>query len=120
LAPLLCLAVAALGLPVAPAPTVLARTADTPGCPMTGKGADTVPDIYEALTPEQRVGQLFMVGLASGASDSDAALTNDAIQTYHAGNVVLYGSGWSSGSAVRSFAPVATWCSPSSPQIFSQ
>jgi len=54
-----------------------------------------------ALTLEQSIGQLFMVGLRSGAGTAETAQTNDAIQTHHAGSVVLFGSGWSSAAAVQ-------------------
>jgi beta-N-acetylhexosaminidase len=43
------------------------------------------------LSPEQQVGQLFMVGLLSG--DGTGAV-DTAIARDHAGNVVLYGTGW--------------------------
>lgn len=54
------------------------------------------------LTPQQRLGQLFMPGLTSGASDSELQQTKDAIQSSHAGNLVLFGTGWSSSDTVRS------------------
>jgi len=53
------------------------------------------------LTMTQGIGQLFMVGLRSGAGTAEAAQTNDAIRTHHAGNVVLFGSDWSSAAAVQ-------------------
>jgi beta-N-acetylhexosaminidase len=53
------------------------------------------------LTPQQRLGQLFMVGLTSGASAADLQQTNDAISSFHAGNVVLFGTGWSSADTLR-------------------
>ena len=61
--------------------------------------ADT---IFDRMTDEQRVGQLFMVGLSS--SDQDPSTLVDAITRHHAGNVVLYGSGWGSAQLVRSTA----------------
>lgn len=50
--------------------------------------------IYDCLTVEQRLGQLFMVGLSS--SDPGAATLAPAIGDHHLGGVVLDGSGWSS------------------------
>ena len=47
------------------------------------------------------MGQLFMVGLVSGATEEEAAATNETISGLHAGNVVLYGSDWSSSTVVR-------------------
>jgi beta-N-acetylhexosaminidase len=53
------------------------------------------------LSEEQRVGQLFMVGLRSGAGEAEAAQTSGAIRIYNVGNVVLYGSDWNGADAVR-------------------
>ncbi len=55
-----------------------------------------------SLTPQQRIGQLFMVGLQSGADSAVQAQVNDAIASSYAGNLVLYGTGWSSADAIRS------------------
>jgi beta-N-acetylhexosaminidase len=55
-----------------------------------------------SLNSQQRLGQLFMVGLPSGATDSQLSQTTNAIQTFHAGNIVLYGSGWSSADMLHS------------------
>jgi beta-N-acetylhexosaminidase len=43
-----------------------------------------------------------MVGLPSGASDAQLAQTSDAIQSFNAGSIVLYGSTWSSADMLRS------------------
>jgi beta-N-acetylhexosaminidase len=43
-----------------------------------------------------------MVGLRSGADQAEAAQTHTAITSAHAGNVVLYGSGWDSSALVAS------------------
>jgi beta-N-acetylhexosaminidase len=58
--------------------------------------------IYDRLTVEQRVGQLFMVGLSS--SDPGPATLAPAIGDHHVGGVVLDGSDWSSAQKVRSAA----------------
>jgi beta-N-acetylhexosaminidase len=65
-----------------------------------GGAAPSASPTPPALTREQRLGQLFMVGLSSSASADELAQTKDAISTYHAGNVVLYGTGWSSAQSV--------------------
>jgi beta-N-acetylhexosaminidase len=56
--------------------------------------------VFNRMTEEQRVGQLFMVGLSS--SGPGTSPITDAIATYHSGNVVLYGPGWNSAQRVRS------------------
>lgn len=56
--------------------------------------------VYDRMTDEQRVGQLFMVG-ESSAGAGPSALAGD-LTTYHVGGVTLYGTGWSSGGKVRS------------------
>ncbi|MHB8575094.1 MAG: glycoside hydrolase family 3 N-terminal domain-containing protein [Dehalococcoidia bacterium] len=56
-------------------------------CTAQGRAAT----LLETLSPGQLVGQLFMVGLRSG---DDPAETDAAISDLHAGNVVLYGTGW--------------------------
>src|SRR3989475_12628967 len=61
--------------------------------------ADTV---FDRMTDEQRVGQLFMVGLSS--EGADPVTLADAIIHHHAGSVVLYGPGWSSAALVRATA----------------
>lgn len=91
----------ALGLPMRPRGSALARSPEALACSLVNIRAARAQDAYNALTPEQRVGQLFMVGLPSGAGGAQTAQTNDAIQSYHAGNVVLYGSDWSSAGTVR-------------------
>jgi beta-N-acetylhexosaminidase len=70
------------------------------GIPAPGPGTPPMQPAL-ALSIEQRVGQLFMVGLPSGASDAGAALTNDAITSSHAGSVVLFGSHWNSADSIR-------------------
>lgn len=62
--------------------------------------ATRVSAVLSSLTPEQQVGQLFMVGLLSDAPDAVAAQTSDAIAYFCAGSVVLFGNGWSSSSTV--------------------
>jgi beta-N-acetylhexosaminidase len=47
----------------------------------------------------ERIGQLFMVGESS--ADPNSALVAQAITQYHAGGVLLYGTGWSSATLVR-------------------
>ena len=59
------------------------------------------PTSAPMLTAQQRLGQLFMVGLFSSASSDELSQTRDAITTYHAGNLVLFGTGWSSADTVR-------------------
>jgi beta-N-acetylhexosaminidase len=61
-----------------------------------------VARLMQAMSREQRVGQLLMLGRASGASDADVAALDDAIRRLHAGNVVLYGSGWNGAAMLRS------------------
>jgi beta-N-acetylhexosaminidase len=56
----------------------------------------TLHEVMAALTPEQRVGQLFMAGLRSDAPAEEIAVTEAAIRDLHAGNLVLYGTGWNS------------------------
>src|SRR5690242_5633719 len=60
----------------------------------------TPAQVFARMTPAQRVGQLFMVGLKSGVSDDVAAQTDQTITELHAGNVVLYGSTWNAGPAL--------------------
>src|ERR1700737_1164738 len=48
--------------------------------------------IFNRMTDEQRVGQLFMVGLSS--SGPGTSTITESIATYHTGNVLLYGPGW--------------------------
>ena len=66
-----------------------------------GSGPEAVGDVLAQLTLEQRVGQLFMVGLQSGAPEAVAEETNETIRALHAGNVVLYGTGWNGSSVIR-------------------
>lgn len=54
------------------------------------------------MTPEQRLGQLFMVGLSS--VEPRAPDTAAALQSSFAGGVVLYGTGWNGAPAVRAAA----------------
>jgi beta-N-acetylhexosaminidase len=72
----------------------------------TANGARATPTaLYQAdtafnrMTDEQRVGQLFMVGLSS--SDGGPGTALGAIGSLHVGNVLLYGPGWSSAQLVR-------------------
>jgi beta-N-acetylhexosaminidase len=71
-------------------------------CAMANDREARLQSSIDDMTAEQRVGQLFMVGVQSGASADQTALVNETISTYHAGNVVLYGSDWSSSATVRS------------------
>lgn len=61
-----------------------------------------VARLLQTMSREQRVGQLLMLGRASGASAADVAALDDAITRLHAGNVVLYGSGWNGAAMLRS------------------
>lgn len=65
----------------------------------SGQAGGCVDAVYQNLTPEQRVGQLFMVGLSSATPRSPA--TAAAITDAHAGNVVLYGTGWQGATTVK-------------------
>jgi beta-N-acetylhexosaminidase len=81
-----------------------APTAGSPGPASAQAPASTgasSPSPAPGLTPQQRIGQLFMAGLSSGAGSAGLAQVNDAIGTYNAGNVVLYGTGWSSAATVQ-------------------
>ena len=61
----------------------------SPSPSASGSPSDPVMSAYRALTPAQRIGQLFMVGTSvSGASSS----TRAALANYHVGNVVLLGA----------------------------
>lgn len=60
----------------------------------SGSGPGVIGDALTRLTLEQRAGQLFMAGLQSGATPTEAGETNATIRTQHAGNVVLYSTGW--------------------------
>lgn|GEM_PF-74997 len=64
-----------------------------------GAAASCVDTVFNGLTPAQRVGQLFMVGLNSGEPRS--AATAAAITNAHAGNVVLFGNGWNGMAMVQ-------------------
>ncbi len=68
----------------------------------SGQAGGCVDAVYRSLSPEQQVGQLFMVGLSSAAprSAATAAMIRDA----HAGNVVLYGTGWQGAATVKQTA----------------
>ena len=100
-----CVVMRAVNLAPSRAAPALARLPEQAACASAANRASSgtarVRDVMASMTLEQQVGQLYMVGLQAGASDVDAATTNDAISTYHAGNVVLYGTGWSSSAAVR-------------------
>lgn len=64
-------------------------------------GPNQLAALLPALSREQRVGQLFMVGLKSGATQADTAQTATALQSFHVGNLVLVGSGWDSSAQIR-------------------
>lgn len=68
------------------APTT--TTTEAPSCPQ---------EVFDRLSPAQRVGQLFMVGLSSSESTGadDALIQND-----HVGGVLLDGTGWDSAAKV--------------------
>ncbi len=55
--------------------------------------------VFANLSDEQRIGQLFMVGLNS--NDPQSAATASAITDSYAGNVVLYGTGWNGSVKVQ-------------------
>jgi len=67
-----------------------------------GGAEGCVDAVFDRLTPQQRVGQLFMVGLSSAMPRSGA--TAAAITSTHAGNVVLYGTGWQGAATVQQTA----------------
>lgn len=67
----------------------------------SGSGPGVIGDALTRLTLEQRAGQLFMVGLQSGATPTEAEETNATIRTQHAGNVVLYSTGWNGSPTIR-------------------
>jgi beta-N-acetylhexosaminidase len=68
-----------------------------PGAAATAS-AGISPSPAAGLTLDQTIGQLFMVGLSSSARPADLI---DVIQTHHAGNLVLFGTGWNSATAVQ-------------------
>ncbi len=103
LAPALTAAILLLGLACQPLASAAAARPPGQSSPAPSPAAEsTVAHPLASLTPEQRVGQLFMVGVRSGADQAEAAQTAAAIGTAHVGNVVLYGNGWSSSQLVRS------------------
>jgi beta-N-acetylhexosaminidase len=69
----------------------------THAAPLVARGrSDTcAAQVQATLSRDQQVGQLFMVGLQSGAGPAERALVDDVLQRLHAGAVVLYGEGWS-------------------------
>jgi beta-N-acetylhexosaminidase len=67
-----------------------------------GQAGGCVDAVYRSLSPEQQIGQLFMVGLSSAAPRSPA--TAAAIHESHAGNVVLYGTGGQGAATVKQTA----------------
>ena len=60
----------------------------------------TVERIVARMTPQQRIGQLFTVGFRSGWTEQQQQATFDAITQMHAGNVVFWGTGWSSAGLI--------------------
>src|SRR5207253_11393751 len=72
----------------------------------TGKVRATPTPLYQAdtvfnrMTDEQRVGQLFMVGLSNSEADRETVV--DAIAAQHVGSVMLCGSGWNGAEVARS------------------
>src|SRR5205809_2250125 len=82
------------GFPGGPTPTPTAQATSTP--------LYQADAIFNRMTDEQRVGQLFLVGIAS--SDAGPSVLADAISDHHAGGAVLYGPGWSSAERVRTTA----------------
>src|SRR5207249_1353825 len=55
---------------------------------------------FERMTDEQRVGQIFMVGLSSSDPGPEAVM--EAISSQHVGSVLLYGSRWSGAEFLHS------------------
>jgi beta-N-acetylhexosaminidase len=91
----------------AAAGVAMARTLHAPGMDAQRIGGITTSTpsptpVRSNLSAQQRLGQLFMVGLPSAATDSQLSQTTDAIRSFNAGNVVLYGSDWSSADTLRS------------------
>jgi beta-N-acetylhexosaminidase len=90
--------------PIATATPGFAAASPTPTAAATPVGCDPAglaQQTLASLTPAQEVGQLFMVGLSSSDDPSFVLAT---ISAYHVGNVVLYGSGWSSSDLVAASA----------------
>jgi beta-N-acetylhexosaminidase len=90
--------------PIATATPGFAAASPTPTSIATPTGCDAAglaQQTLNSLTPAQEVGQLFMVGLSSSDDPSSVLAT---IDDYHVGNVVLYGSGWSSSDLVAASA----------------
>src|SRR5262245_39164537 len=85
-------AIGALGRHLSAPESAMAQTPATTAC--------TPEQVFARMNVAQRVGQLFMVGLISGASDEKAAETDRTITELHAGNVVLYGSTWNVGPVI--------------------
>ena len=52
------------------------------------EASPAVEEIFNQLTPQERVGQLFMVSF-SGTNVADASNIAELIQTYHVGGVVI-------------------------------
>jgi beta-N-acetylhexosaminidase len=75
---------------VSPRPTPTMSTPrppkPSPSQPSNPKPTTSAQQILQRMSEAQRVGQLFMVGAASGGPDSD---TTSAITTYHVGSVIL-------------------------------
>jgi len=88
----LFLVACAQGLSGGPTPTPTPRAAPT--------SLYQVDTVFNRMSEEQRVGQLFLAGLSS--SDVGPSALLDAIGNHHAGNVVLYGTGWDGADRVRS------------------
>jgi beta-N-acetylhexosaminidase len=65
--------------------------------------ADWVSTVAAALSQARQIGQLFMVGLQSGAGTT---AVDDAMTRLYAGNVVLFGTGWTSAARVSA---ATTW-----------
>ncbi|HVV75073.1 MAG TPA: glycoside hydrolase family 3 N-terminal domain-containing protein [Mycobacteriales bacterium] len=69
----------------------------TPPPVVTQTGADPVQSAYRAMTPSERIGQLFMTGVSS---DGPSAAKLARLQRLNVGNVILDGNSASARAAV--------------------
>lgn len=87
------------GPPTTPSPSGSTASSTTPSAPQTPTSSplSCAETVFGQLTPEQRIGQLLMVGF-----DTNAPLTSldDEIGTGHVGNVIYLG-GWDGAEKVR-------------------
>ena len=91
-------------LAVSLALTVIQRwppAARAQGTPAAMQPSCTAERIAATLTTQQRLGQLFMVGLRSGVTGAQAAETDVTITERNVGNAVFYGTGWGSATTIR-------------------